>query len=58
MILGDVLRAWRSHHELTARESAERIGIPDATLRRVEQGEAMSGDTLALLIRWLLSPGQ
>lgn len=55
MKLGEVLRRWRRMSDLTVREAADQIGVPFATLSRVEQGEQMEGRTLAKILCWLLS---
>jgi hypothetical protein len=55
MKISEVLRAWRHHEETTVREAAERVGIPWSTYARVERGHPMQGETLGVLLRWLLS---
>lgn len=54
MRIGDILKAWRHHEEMSIREAAERIGIPWSTYGRIENGYPMSGDTFAVILRWLL----
>jgi hypothetical protein len=49
-----LLRAWRHHEEMTVREAAEHVGIPYSTYQRIEKGYAMSGETLAVILRWML----
>jgi transcriptional regulator with XRE-family HTH domain len=49
-----LLKAWRHHEHLSVREAAERLGIPSSTFAGIEQGRAMSGETLAVLWRWML----
>jgi hypothetical protein len=39
---------------MTVREAAERIGIPWSTYARVEKGHPTSGETLAVILRWML----
>ena len=39
MKLAELVRAWRCHHEMSYRETAEKIGIPESVLRRFERGE-------------------
>jgi DNA-binding XRE family transcriptional regulator len=49
-----MLKAWRYREEMSIREAAERIGIPWSTYGRIEKGYPMSGDTFAVILRWLL----
>lgn len=49
-----VLRAWRHHEELSLQQAADQIGLKLDTYRRVEMGNAMEGETLAKVLRWLL----
>ena len=56
MRIAELLIAWRHHGEMSVREAAERVGIPWSTYRRVEKGHSMSGETLALILRWMLEP--
>jgi transcriptional regulator with XRE-family HTH domain len=56
MRLASLLKAWRHRHEMSVREAAERLGVPPSTLSRLEQGRAMSSETLAHLVRWMLEP--
>jgi hypothetical protein len=39
---------------MSVREAADRIGIPWSTYARVENGYHMSGETLAMIWRWML----
>jgi ribosome-binding protein aMBF1 (putative translation factor) len=55
MKLAELVRAWRCHHEMSYREAAEKIGIPESVLRRFERGETVSGPTLLALIQWAIS---
>jgi hypothetical protein len=41
---------------MSVREAAECIGIPSSTYTGIEKGRAMSGETLAHLLRWLTEP--
>jgi hypothetical protein len=54
MRIAELLRAWRHHEEMSVREAADRIGIPWSTYARVEKGYPMSGETLAVIWRWML----
>ena len=54
MRLGEVLKKWRSTTNLGCREAASLVGISAATWSRIERGEAMDGNTLAALLRWLM----
>jgi cytoskeletal protein RodZ len=53
MKIGEVLRAWRHHNEMTLEEAARAIKIPVATLDRVERGDGQVGRTLVALFRFL-----
>lgn len=44
--------------DLGVREAAAEVGLSSATLSRIERGEAMDGQTLATVLRWLLSEGK
>lgn len=57
MQLGIVLRRWRIMSELTVREAARQMGIGASTLCRIENGELMDGQTLALILNWLTAKG-
>jgi len=54
MRIAELLRGWRHHEEMSVREAAERVGIPPSTYQRVEKGYPMSGETLDVVLRWLL----
>lgn len=54
MRLGRLLLIWRIRGGLTVKAAAGRIGINPSTLRRIEQGESMHGDTLTTLLVWLM----
>jgi transcriptional regulator with XRE-family HTH domain len=53
MRLASVLKAWRHRHEMSVREAAGRLGLPSSTYAGIERGRAMSGETLAHIVRWL-----
>ena len=55
MKLAELVRAWRHHHQMSLREAAEIIGIPESVLRRFERGDTVSGPTLLALIQWAIS---
>lgn len=57
MRLGPILRRWRRTEERELRAVAEEIGISSSTLGRLESGQTPHGDTLAAVIRWLLTDG-
>jgi hypothetical protein len=41
--------------EITVRDAARQMGLRSAsTLMRIEQGASCDGETLALILRWLL----
>jgi hypothetical protein len=56
------MRIWRRGMDKSLREASREIGIPLATLQRVENnhksgdgtGSGLDGGTLARLLRWLL----
>lgn len=54
MRLGRLLLLWRRREALTLRAAAGLIGINPSTLRRIEHGESMHGDTLTTLLVWLM----
>jgi transcriptional regulator with XRE-family HTH domain len=55
MRLGQVIKKWRVMSELGIREVAKAIGTSPATLSRLERGEDTNGETLAQILKWLLS---
>lgn len=54
MMLGEVLRNWRTIEGLGVRAAAKVLGISPATLSRIENNENMDGATLAKILKWLL----
>jgi transcriptional regulator with XRE-family HTH domain len=54
MKIAELLTAWRHHGHMSIREAAERIGLTSSTLARLEQGKAVSSETLAVIWRWML----
>ena len=55
MRIAIVLRRYRAITEKTTRELAAEIGIGASTYSRIERGEGMDGETLATILKWLLS---
>lgn len=55
MRLGQVIADYRWANRIGVRELGQKIGIPHATLNRVERGEACDSDTLTKILGWLLS---
>lgn len=57
MPAADLLREARRHARLTQRELAERSGVPQASIARMERGTAMPrSDTLERLAGALTEP--
>lgn len=56
MRLADVLKQYRWATKRTVRDLAREIGVSHATLNRFEDGRGeLSGETLALILRWLMA---
>ena len=55
MKLKELVKAWRCFNDMSYRETAEKIGIPESVLRRFERGETVSGPTLLAVIQWAIS---
>ena len=55
MKLGVLLRKYRAMQELTVRDLAAQIGIPHATLSRVENGENLDAQNLMKIFNWLVA---
>jgi transcriptional regulator with XRE-family HTH domain len=55
MRIGPVIRRWRMVTGASLREIALQVGIPAGTLARVERGDRIAGETLASVVRWILS---
>lgn len=54
--LREMVRCYRSTHNMSTRQLAGNIGIPRATLNRFERSsDGMGADSLARLICWMLS---
>jgi len=55
MKLGEVIRAYRMHRELSLRYVANEIGIGAATLMRFENGQDIDAQTFMKVLTWLTS---
>ena len=55
MMLGEVIRKWRAMAERGIRDVAKEIGTTPSTLSRIERGHNPDGETLAMILKWLLS---
>jgi hypothetical protein len=55
MQLSEVLKQWRWAKKISVREAAKLIGIGFSTLSRVENGEDPGGESLAAILKWLLT---
>lgn len=58
MQLGILIRDWRKWNDLSMRSAATTVGIPIATLSRLERGASIDGTTMVNLIRFILSEGK
>lgn len=58
MNIGIVLRSWRHHEEMTLERAAKKVGLPLATLDRIEKGSGVEHRTMVLLIRFLFEEDQ
>lgn len=56
MRLGEVLWRYRLGKRQSIRSLAQEIGIPFATLARVERGQNCDASTLVMLMDWLFHP--
>jgi len=52
--LAEVLSCWRRSNDLGVREAAKMVGVTHSTFSRIENGKPMSGETMAIVLRWLL----
>lgn len=52
MLIGELIRDWRTLNRLGVREAARMIGTSHSTLNRVERGEEVDGDTLVKIFTW------
>jgi hypothetical protein len=55
MNLAWIMKSWRHFNGLSMKEASEKVGIPSETYRRLEEGSLMRGETLAAVLRWILS---
>jgi hypothetical protein len=55
MRLHELFSAWRHERRLTINEAAEELTLSWDTYRRMENGAAVSGETLAIVLKWILS---
>lgn len=55
MNLAWLMKSWRHFNGFSMKEAAEKVGIPSETYRRLEEGSMMRGETLAAVLRWILS---
>lgn len=55
MRIAEFLRAWRTEEKLTLTDAAERLGVPFYTIHKLEKGSGPNGDTLAAILRYMLS---
>ena len=53
MRIGDTLRAYRHHQEMSVSEVAASIGIRPNTLREIETGAEPRARTLLIIFQWL-----
>jgi transcriptional regulator with XRE-family HTH domain len=53
VILGKLLLGYRQSRELTVREMAKEIGIPTATLNRVERDKPVDTPTFMKLLNYI-----
>ena len=53
MRLGDVLRSYRHHQEMTRKQLAESLGLRIETLRQIENGNKPMRSTCEHIYRWL-----
>lgn len=56
MNLGKIVKCWREAEDKSLRTLAAEIGMEYTALRRLEQGDDLSGVNLCKVIVWLLSP--
>jgi hypothetical protein len=55
MRLHELFSSWRHERRLTIHEAAAELGLTWDTYRRMEHGAAISGETLAIVLKWILS---
>lgn len=54
MKIGEVLKSWRNHQEMTIDEAAKEIGLPWDTYRRLERGSQPQMTTFWAILKWLV----
>lgn len=54
MLLGEVIRSWRVHKELSLKGTAEMFKIPPDVLRRFERGDNIKTEHFAVILRYVL----
>jgi transcriptional regulator with XRE-family HTH domain len=53
MRIGEVIRNWRLLEHMTLAQASVMVGIPLATLARIEKGGRIEDRTMVVLIRFL-----
>ena len=53
MMIGKLMRIYRSVNDFAVRRMAKEIGISAATLSRIERGNQMDAKTMIKLMNWL-----
>ena len=53
--LCEVVRQWRWASRVELKAAAQAVGVGESTLSRFERGEAVGGETMAKVLRWLLA---
>lgn len=56
MMLGAVLKDWRTMNRLDQKEAAQVIGIEPGTLGNIENGRGVSVETFMRVLGWLAGP--
>ena len=54
MKLPQLLRAWRFREEMTLRDMAKLLHMPEHTYARLEKGAGIGAESLATIIRWMM----
>jgi cytoskeletal protein RodZ len=55
MKLGPVLASYRHANKITLRDLSEEIGVPVASLTRIEHGYGCTSENLGVVLAWLLT---
>lgn len=53
MQIGQLILAWRKENNISVRKAEKIIGLSYSTLNRIENGGAVDGKTMLVLIKWL-----